>query len=152
EGLMARLMKNPHRRPAQAMVVILAVLAVLFGGIAILSYIVLSSQTEEARERRRDADEAQRQAESRAERAEAAQKQADQQRQRAEAEAKKANASATEQRLEATRLAATLALDRGLTQCDQGEAERGLLWLARGLEAAGGNPEFQGIVRRHLSA
>ncbi len=38
--------------------------------------------------------------------------------------------------VESRRLSATLAIDRGLTLCEQGEVGRGLLWLARSLEMA----------------
>src|SRR5207245_2990444 len=34
------------------------------------------------------------------------------------------------------RLATTLAMERGLALCEQGQAARGLLWLARSLEMA----------------
>jgi WD40 repeat protein len=40
------------------------------------------------------------------------------------------------QRRQAQRLAATLALDRGLALCQQGDVRHGLLWLARSLELA----------------
>jgi tRNA A-37 threonylcarbamoyl transferase component Bud32 len=48
---------------------------------------------------------------------------------------------------EAQRLSATLALDKGLSQCQQGNVAVGLLWLARGLEAA---PDDAGDLQRVL--
>jgi WD40 repeat protein/tRNA A-37 threonylcarbamoyl transferase component Bud32 len=47
--------------------------------------------------------------------------------------------------LESRRLAATLALDQGLTLCEQGEVGHGLLWLARSLEIA--PPEATDLIQ-----
>src|SRR5262245_12265436 len=147
------LRSDNHGRSAKVVLLVaLALVTLIAIGIAVLSYVHLNAETQEAQAARREAEDARRQSEEDRQRAEAARQQAEDERQRAEAESKKARTYANEQRLEATRLAATLALDRGLTQCEQGEAQRGLLWLARGLEAATGNPEFQGITRRQLSA
>jgi WD40 repeat protein len=51
------------------------------------------------------------------------------------------------------RLSAGLALDRGLALCEQGDAGRGLLWLARALELAPDDAgDLQWIIRTNLSA
>jgi WD40 repeat protein len=50
---------------------------------------------------------------------------------------------------ETRRLSANLALDRGLTLCDQGEPGTGLLWFVRGLELA---PADEGPLRAVLRA
>ena len=52
-----------------------------------------------------------------------------------------------------TRLSASLALDRGLAQCDAGETPIGLLWLARALQLApGGASDLQHVIRLNLSS
>ena len=51
------------------------------------------------------------------------------------------------------RLSAGLALDHGLALCEQGDAGRGLLWLARALEFAPDDArDLQWIIRTNLSA
>ena len=54
---------------------------------------------------------------------------------RAVAEAVAKNAALEKER-QATRLSAGIALDRGISLCETGELDRGLLWLARSLELA----------------
>jgi eukaryotic-like serine/threonine-protein kinase len=52
-----------------------------------------------------------------------------------------------------TRLSASLALDRGLVQCEAGETPIGLLWLARALQLAPAEPsDLQHVIRLNLSA
>jgi WD40 repeat protein/serine/threonine protein kinase len=53
----------------------------------------------------------------------------------------------------AQRLSATLALDRGLTLCEQGDGGRGLLWLAHSLEIAAqaDDPHLDRLIRANLS-
>lgn len=51
------------------------------------------------------------------------------------------------------RLSATLALDRGLERCRQGDASHGLLWLARALEIAPDDAlDLQRVIRLNLGA
>jgi WD40 repeat protein len=54
---------------------------------------------------------------------------------------------------EADQLSAGLALDRGLSLCDQGDVPRGLLWLARSLELAtrAEDAELERVIRRNLA-
>lgn len=55
-------------------------------------------------------------------------------------------------RKEKSGLQATMALDRGLAWCDQGEVGRGMLWLARGLELAPADDEgLQRAIRSQLA-
>jgi len=55
-------------------------------------------------------------------------------------------------RREFERLSATLALDQGLSLCEQGEVSRGLLWLARSLEIAPAEAaDLQRVIRYNLS-
>jgi len=64
---------------------------------------------------------------------------ADTQRDRAEEQhgiAEQKGAEADKQRGRADRLATTLTMERGLALCEQGNAARGMLWLARSLEMA----------------
>src|SRR5262249_10771171 len=50
-------------------------------------------------------------------------------------------------------LAASLALDRGLAHCNQGETALGVLWLARGLEMAPpGATDLEHAIRLNLAA
>ncbi|HYT95493.1 MAG TPA: serine/threonine-protein kinase [Gemmataceae bacterium] len=66
----------------------------------------------------------------------------------AEGEARRAAEGKTRQAERHARvLTASLALQRGATRCEQGEYVRGLLWLARGLEAA---PEDAEELQRQL--
>jgi eukaryotic-like serine/threonine-protein kinase len=52
-----------------------------------------------------------------------------------------------------TRLSASLALDRGLAQCEAGETAIGLLWLARALELAPEEPsDLHHVIRLNLSS
>jgi WD40 repeat protein len=141
-------------RLGSALIVMAASILVAIASITIAILIAgsYSSEAEQERAKRREAEDAQHKAEEERQRADAARQLAEDERQHAKAQAKKSQDEANERRLEATRLAATLALDRGLTLCEQGDAERGLLWLARGVKAAEGNPESQGIARRQLSA
>src|SRR5262249_5934658 len=54
---------------------------------------------------------------------------------------------------QARRFSATLALARGLAQCEQGQVEVGMLWLARGLEAAPDDAAaLQRVLRTNLAA
>jgi WD40 repeat protein/serine/threonine protein kinase/tetratricopeptide (TPR) repeat protein len=55
---------------------------------------------------------------------------------------------------ESKRVAASLALDRGLNNCEQGEVSRGMLWLARGLKLAteAENAELERVIRLNLAA
>jgi WD40 repeat protein len=54
---------------------------------------------------------------------------------------------------DAQRLTASLALDRGLGLCEAGEVDRGLLWLARGLESVPpGDIELDRTIRLSLAA
>src|SRR5262249_37569718 len=60
----------------------------------------------------------------------------------AEGEARRAAQDKTRQAERHARiLTASLALERGVSRCEQGEYARGLLWLARGLEAAPADAE-----------
>jgi WD40 repeat protein len=54
---------------------------------------------------------------------------------------------------EADRSSAGLALDRGLSLCEQEDVGRGLLWLTRGLELAtkAGDADLQCVIRRNLA-
>src|SRR5262249_18788672 len=53
---------------------------------------------------------------------------------------------------ESRRLSARLALDRGLGLCEQGHADYGLLWLARGLQLAPADAdELQRLLRLNLA-
>ena len=66
--------------------------------------------------------------------------------------AERANAEAQQEKLKAQRLAAVLALDHGLTLCSQGQADHGLLWLARSLEVAPSNTDdLQRSIRANLA-
>jgi WD40 repeat protein/tRNA A-37 threonylcarbamoyl transferase component Bud32 len=58
-----------------------------------------------------------------------------------------------ENNLAAQRLSATLALDRGLNLCEQGQADAGLLWLGRGLELANrvGADDLETVIRANVS-
>jgi WD40 repeat protein/tRNA A-37 threonylcarbamoyl transferase component Bud32 len=58
-----------------------------------------------------------------------------------------------ESRYQALRLAAGLALDRGLKFCDEGDVIRGVHWLARSLEIAPPDAaELQHVIRMNLAA
>src|SRR5262249_7315598 len=58
-----------------------------------------------------------------------------------------------QRRREGLKLSAGLALGQGLTFCDQDEAARGLLWLARGLEIAlDEEADLQHVLRTNLAA
>ncbi len=71
---------------------------------------------------------------------------------RAKEEEKKARAEAEDQRGKLQRLSADLALDKGLSLCDQGNTGRGLLWIARSLEMAPADAtEFQQLARLNLA-
>ena len=60
-------------------------------------------------------------------------------------------ADANLQRQNAQRLSVTLALDRGLGLCEQGELAHGLLWLARALElTTDDQPDLQSVIRCNL--
>jgi WD40 repeat protein/tRNA A-37 threonylcarbamoyl transferase component Bud32 len=62
-------------------------------------------------------------------------------------------AETDKRRREGLRLSAGLALGQGLTFCDQDEAARGLLWLARGLEIAPDEEaDLQQVLRTNLAA
>jgi WD40 repeat protein/tetratricopeptide (TPR) repeat protein/tRNA A-37 threonylcarbamoyl transferase component Bud32 len=51
-----------------------------------------------------------------------------------------------------TRLSAEMALDKGLTLCEQGDVRVGMLWLARSLEIAGGDaPDLEYVIRANLA-
>jgi WD40 repeat protein len=54
---------------------------------------------------------------------------------------------------ESRRLSASLTLERGLTLCEQGSVDRGVLWLARSLEMAAGTDrtELQTAIRANLA-
>lgn len=69
---------------------------------------------------------------------------------RATAEAS-ARAAEREERLRAERLAARIAMNRGLDMCRRGETHEGLLWLARALEGVPeDSAELERAVRTHL--
>jgi WD40 repeat protein len=54
---------------------------------------------------------------------------------------------------ESRRLSATLALDRGLADCDKGEVGHGLLWLTRALELAPADADdLRRVIRINLAA
>ena len=60
---------------------------------------------------------------------------------------------ADEQSRRNQRIAAGLALERGINYCEHEEVPRGLLWLARGLEMAGReNPDLQWDARMNIGA
>src|SRR5437867_3744941 len=119
---MGRIALDVQRRSGKVLLIALGIVTLLSIGITILTYIVLNADAHEARAARIDTELARQRADEDRQRAEAAKQKADDERQRAEAETKKARADAQKEHLEATRLRATLALDRGLTQCEQGEA------------------------------
>ncbi|MFO0957095.1 MAG: protein kinase [Isosphaeraceae bacterium] len=71
------------------------------------------------------------------------------QRQRAQDNFEKAD----EQRRRAEELSANLTIDRGLSFCERGEVNRGLLWLARALEVApSGDDTIQAAARASLGS
>jgi WD40 repeat protein/serine/threonine protein kinase len=60
---------------------------------------------------------------------------------------------AESERDRAERLSTTLALDRALSLCEQGDVALGVLWLARALEIAPEKePEFRHLIRANLAA
>ena len=60
---------------------------------------------------------------------------------------------ADQQRRRAERLSANLTIDRGLSFCERGEVDRGLLWLAHALEVApSDDTDLQGTARASLAA
>ncbi len=60
---------------------------------------------------------------------------------------------ADQQRQRAERLSANLTIDRGLSFCERGEVNRGLLWLARAMEVSPSDAaDLQGTARASLAA
>jgi WD40 repeat protein len=142
-------------RQGKAVVVLLLVLVGLclltvLG--SVLAAVSFTGQRNEAETTKDEALEAKRDALNRAEQAEAARDKAEEELKRAMDRERKATETANKQLEMATRLAGTLDLNKGLNLCDQGEAGQALLWMARGLKAAEGNPRFQDELRRRMAA
>lgn len=115
------------RRHTHGLMAAIAVLLVLSAGFAVSTVLILREQarTETARQDVADALVASTQARDRADR----------------------------QRQAAQQLSVTLALDRGLALCEQGQIAQGLLWLVRALELAPQEAqERQFVVRVNLAA
>ena len=128
-GLMERGVKWARRRPAIA-ALLGAILLTLLSGMVLVTW-----QWQRAEQQRRVAER---------ERGIAVQQQAiaEVQRQRADDESRRQK-----------RTAASLALDRGIKTCDQGDVSRGLLWMAHGLEMAGPeNPDLQWDARMNIAS
>jgi WD40 repeat protein/serine/threonine protein kinase len=142
-GTMERFGRWCRRNPKVAALAA-AVLVSLVAGTAVSSCLGLQAW--------HDADEARRQqrrADREAEQARLAEGQAEEQAKKAARDRDKARAEETKAR----RLAAVLALDRGLNLCEQQHIDQGLLWQARSLELSPGeDADLRQVIRANWGA
>ena len=134
---LARWMRR-HRTWAQAGAAALLLVTLM----SVVAVVFVNHAREREEEGRREADTLRNEAE--AQRREAV-------KQHVLAEARRREAE--EQRLKAERHLARLALDQGLNLCAQGDANRGMLWLARSLQIAPANADdLRHAIRINLDA
>jgi WD40 repeat protein/serine/threonine protein kinase len=149
-GPPARLARWAKRRPAVAALLALVV------GVAAVGFGLVTWKWLEARHEWQRAEDQQRQTEAALAQAQLAQADAETKQHQAEEAEARATASAQaerEARGKADRLAGSLALERGQSLGEQGDAPRGLLWLTRALEiaAAAGDADLERTARAGLA-
>jgi WD40 repeat protein len=133
-------------------------LGIVLGLLAILSLIAYLWQTAESERRKAEFERGK--AETARDDAQRAERDAENQRQSAELArdaAQRAEREVENQRRLADRLAAELTIDRGISLCQQGRTDDGLLWLLRGLKDVRekkprGHPTLDHLARLELAA